>query len=132
MSRKLPRGCLSSCADGRCAPQGKRELPMSINPEPPFARPIPTLAPREESALLPAHYNCGPIQLAGADSAFYERHLLFDKAISPKAASPRDQFEAFAHSVRDILAQRWVRTTDTYARVNPKRVYYLSMEFLIG
>src|SRR3989442_11854505 len=39
---------------------------------------------------------------------------------------------ALARSVRDILSQRWVRTEQTYERVNPKRVYYLSMEFLIG
>lgn len=42
------------------------------------------------------------------------------------------QYEAFARSVRDILSQRWVHTEDTYTRENPKRVYYLSMEFLIG
>ena len=35
-------------------------------------------------------------------------------------------------SVRDVLSQRWVRTEKTYERQNPKRVYYLSMEFLIG
>jgi starch phosphorylase len=34
--------------------------------------------------------------------------------------------------VRDILSQRWLKTENTYARENPKRVYYLSMEFLIG
>jgi glycogen phosphorylase len=34
--------------------------------------------------------------------------------------------------VRDVLAQRWVQTEKTYERANPKRVYYLSMEFLIG
>jgi starch phosphorylase len=34
--------------------------------------------------------------------------------------------------VRDILSQRWVHTEETYAREDPKRVYYLSMEFLIG
>src|SRR3989442_5162730 len=39
---------------------------------------------------------------------------------------------ALARSVRDILSQRWVRTEQTYERVNPRRVYYLSMEFLIG
>ena len=44
----------------------------------------------------------------------------------------RDQFEAFARSVRDVLAQRWALTTETYKRQNPKMVYYLSMEFLIG
>ena len=47
-------------------------------------------------------------------------------------AGPRERFEAFARSVRDILSQRWVLTEDTYERENPKRVYYLSMEFLIG
>src|SRR3982074_837559 len=67
-----------------------------------------------------------------APANFYERHLLFDKALDPRAATPRDQFEAFARSVRDVLAPRWVLTTETYARENPKLVYYLSMEFLIG
>jgi glycogen phosphorylase len=77
-------------------------------------------------------YGCGPIQFAGTDNASYERHLLFDHVIDLKAAGPRERFEALALSVRDVLAQRWVRTEETYARANPKRVYYLSMEFLIG
>ena len=34
--------------------------------------------------------------------------------------------------MRDILSQRWIHTEKTYERANPKRVYYLSMEFLIG
>jgi starch phosphorylase len=34
--------------------------------------------------------------------------------------------------VRDILSQRWIQTEKTYQRADPKRVYYLSMEFLIG
>ncbi len=44
----------------------------------------------------------------------------------------RERYEAVARSVRDILSQRWINTEKTYERVNPKRVYYLSMEFLIG
>src|SRR4029077_12379825 len=48
------------------------------------------------------------------------------------ASDTRMRFEAFAHSVRDILSQRWVRTENTYERENAKRAYYLSMEFLIG
>src|SRR5437016_8907225 len=48
------------------------------------------------------------------------------------AAGPRERFEAVARSVRDVWSQRWVRTEETYERENPKRVYYLSMEFLIG
>jgi glycogen phosphorylase len=77
-------------------------------------------------------YGCGPIPFVGTENAFYERHLIFDRAIDPKVATAREKFEAFARSVRDILAQRWVLTKQTYERENPKRVYYLSMEFLIG
>jgi len=62
----------------------------------------------------------------------YERHLLFDDIVAPTAAGAREQFEAAARSARDILSQRWVRTDATYDTENPKRVYYLSMEFLIG
>jgi starch phosphorylase len=77
-------------------------------------------------------YGCGPIQFEGTDNALYERHLLFDNVIEPAAATARDQFEAAARAIRDILSQRWVLTEKTYERQNPKRVYYLSMEFLIG
>jgi glycogen phosphorylase len=86
----------------------------------------------DELAKLRARYACGPVDLAGTDNALYERHLVFDHVIEPAAASPRDSFEAFAWSVRDILSQRWVLTEKTYERKNPKRIYYLSMEFLIG
>ena len=68
----------------------------------------------------------------GSDNAFYERHLVFDRAIDPKVASARERFEAFSHSVRDILAHRWVKTKSTYEQQNAKRIYYLSMEFLMG
>ena len=77
-------------------------------------------------------YGCGPVRFEGTDNALYERHLLFDNAIDIGAATPRDRFEAFARSVRDILSQRWVLTEKTYELKNPKRLYYLSMEFLIG
>jgi len=62
----------------------------------------------------------------------YERHLVFDNVVDLAAVSPRERFEAMARSVRDMLSQRWIKTEDAYARENPKRVYYLSMEFLIG
>src|SRR5271166_6455629 len=84
------------------------------------------------SAKLLQQYGCGPIPFVGTENAFYERHLIFDRAIDPNAASVRERFEAFCSSVRDILAQRWVLTKKTYERENPKRIYYLSMEFLIG
>src|SRR4051812_20988084 len=74
-------------------------------------------------------YGCGPIPLVGTANGLYERHLIFDNAIEPSAATPRDRFEAFACAIRDILTQRWVHTEQTYAQENPKRAYYLSMEF---
>ncbi len=77
-------------------------------------------------------YGSGSIPFSGTDSALYGRHLVFDRAIDPKVASARERFEAFSHSIRDILAQRWVQTKRTYEQQNAKRVYYLSMEFLIG
>jgi starch phosphorylase len=83
-------------------------------------------------ANLRKQYGCGPVEFTGTDNALYERHLLFDNIIRPTGAGARERFEAFARSVRDILSQRWVLTEDTYERENPKRVYYLSMEFLIG
>ncbi len=82
--------------------------------------------------VLLAQYGCGPIRFSGTDDALYERHLLFDDIVAPNAAGPREQFEAAARSARDVLSQRWVRTESTYDREDPKRIYYLSMEFLIG
>ena len=70
-----------------------------------------------------------PVRL---DKALYERHLLIDKIVGLASATPHERFDAFALSVRESLARRWVETESTYARENPKRVYYLSMEFLIG
>src|SRR5678815_1823116 len=62
----------------------------------------------------------------------YERHLLFDNVVDPGAVDARERYEAVARSLRDVLSQRWVLTEKTYERQNPKRLYYLSMEFLIG
>jgi starch phosphorylase len=81
---------------------------------------------------LREQYGCGPIHFSGTDDALYERHLLFDRVLDPKAADVRDRFEAAARAVRDVVSQRWLRTERTYEQVNPKRVYYLSMEFLLG
>ena len=81
---------------------------------------------------LIAKYGCGPVHFSGTDEALYERHLLFDSGVDLAAATARDRFEALARSVRDVLSQRWLLTEKTYEERNPKRLYYLSMEFLIG
>jgi glycogen phosphorylase len=96
------------------------------------AAPRPATATEATAAALRRQYGCGPVELAGGADALYDRHLLFDNVADPAAAGPRERYEAFARSVRDILSQRWVRTEKTYERENPKCVYYLSMEYLIG
>src|SRR5499427_2330311 len=77
-------------------------------------------------------YGCGPVQFTGTEDALYERHLVFDNVLEAAEIGARERFEAVARSVRDVLSQRWIRTEETYDRNDPKRVYYLSMEFLIG
>jgi starch phosphorylase len=81
-------------------------------------------------ALKP--FACAPVSFSGDENASFERHLVLDHAVEPGAANRRQQFEALARSVRDLLTPRWLRTEQTHDRENPKRVYYLSMEFLIG
>ena len=85
-----------------------------------------------EGIELLRRYNCGPVTFTGNENALYERHLTFDQVMPVKTASPRDKFEAIARSVRDVLSQRWLKTGQTYQERNPKRVYYLSLEFLMG
>ena len=67
-----------------------------------------------------------------ADDDYYDRHLVFDHVVPLDRASTRERFEALASSVRDLLSQRWLLTGRTHDERNPKQVYYLSMEFLIG
>jgi len=91
----------------------------------------PSTSLKAEPGLL-EQYGCGPIRFSGTNDGLYERHLLFDDVVAPSAAGAHERFKAAARSVRDVLSQRWVLTETTYDRENPKRVYYLSMEFLIG
>lgn len=93
-------------------------------------RPSPAESPSVASTLI-EQYGCGPIQFTEQDTGLYDRHLLFDNVMPLDAAGPREWFEAFARSVRDVLSQQWVRTDQTYDQKNPKRASYLSMEFLI-
>jgi starch phosphorylase len=70
--------------------------------------------------------------LALSVRGLYRQHLLADRAVDVGRATAREQFEAVARAVRDVIAPRWAQTRETYRAKNPKRVYYLSMEFLLG
>ena len=44
----------------------------------------------------------------------------------------RDYFFSLANTVKDHLVSRWIRTQQHYYEKDPKRVYYLSLEFYMG
>jgi starch phosphorylase len=69
--------------------------------------------------------------LTGHDD-WTDRYLLCDHLVDPRQARPRQRFEAVAAFVRDLVAHRWVKTRQARENADPKRVYYLSLEFLIG
>jgi len=59
-------------------------------------------------------------------------HLRYTLAKGESRATERDKYTAFATAVRDRIVERWIDTQEEYSRQNTKRVYYLSLEFLIG
>jgi starch phosphorylase len=62
----------------------------------------------------------------------FERHLRYTLAKAEDNATERDRYTAFALCVRDRIVERWIETQAKYRNDNVKRVYYLSLEFLIG
>ena len=70
--------------------------------------------------------------LTGGEDDWAERYLLCEHMVEPDAAPVRQRFEAIARFIRDLIAHRWVKTRLAREQSNPKRIYYLSMEFLIG
>ncbi|NOU25293.1 MAG: glycogen/starch/alpha-glucan phosphorylase [Methylotenera sp.] len=70
-------------------------------------------------------------KLSPVDQAL-QNHLIFSSFKTNDAATPRDWYDAASYTVRDHVVERWVKTAESYYRDDPKRVYYLSLEFLIG
>uniref|UniRef100_A0A8C1QWA1 Alpha-1,4 glucan phosphorylase n=1 Tax=Cyprinus carpio TaxID=7962 RepID=A0A8C1QWA1_CYPCA len=62
----------------------------------------------------------------------FNRHLHFTLVKDRNVATKRDYYFALAHTVRDHLVGRWIRTQQHYYEKDPKRVYYLSLEFYMG
>ncbi len=70
--------------------------------------------------------------LTGREAEWTDRYLLCEHIVDPPTARARQRFEAIARFSRDMIAHRWIKTRQARERANPKRVYYLSMEFLLG
>ncbi|HNU11054.1 MAG TPA: glycogen/starch/alpha-glucan phosphorylase [Rubrivivax sp.] len=73
-----------------------------------------------------------PAPLADSTTLAVDRHLLGTIATAPAAATPTDMMHAIAQVAREQLARRWVATDAADRAARARRVYYLSMEFLIG
>lgn len=77
-----------------------------------------------------------PLDRKGLDVEAFRRsfleHLVYQGGKDAGAATRRDWFNSAALAVRDRLVDRWMDTTHRYYEADAKRVYYLSLEFLIG
>lgn len=62
----------------------------------------------------------------------FSRHVHYTVVKDRNVATVRDYYLALAHTVRDHLTSRWIRTQQHYYEKDPKRVYYISMEFYMG
>ena len=85
----------------------------------------PTIGPALEHRLQ-------RLGLTGREDSWTDRYLLCEHLLDPQSAKDRQKFEAVARFGRDLIAHRWVKTREARETANPKRIYYLSMEFLIG
>lgn len=70
--------------------------------------------------------------LAHHHEQWAERYLLCEQMVDPLTAKQRQKFEATSRFIRDLIAHRWVRTRRAREQADPKRIHYLSMEFLLG
>jgi starch phosphorylase len=64
--------------------------------------------------------------------ALLENNLYYTLGTTLQSASLHDTYEALAHTVRDHMIDCWRRTSDAQYEANPKFVYYLSAEYLLG
>ncbi|WP_029007662.1 glycogen/starch/alpha-glucan phosphorylase [Azospirillum halopraeferens] len=71
------------------------------------------------------------LDVDGLQRSFLE-WLTYSVGKDPRSATRRDWFHTVALAVRDRLVDRWMDTTRTYYDEDAKRVYYMSLEFLIG
>jgi starch phosphorylase len=59
-------------------------------------------------------------------------HLQYSQGKDEHSADALDRYFAVAYSVRDRMMRRWIQTQQSYYKHDAKRVYYLSLEFLMG
>lgn len=110
-------------------------MPASAHPENPdssrsaSARSVPSAQPVPSAAADAPEVSERKRQ--EIQEAFF-RHLQLSLAKDKYSATPYDKYLALSYAARDQLIDRWIRTQQAYYRQDARRVYYLSMEFLMG
>ena len=59
-------------------------------------------------------------------------HVLSFQGRDPQRANKHDLYKALSYTLRDTLVEKWIHTQKSYYTHERKRVYYLSLEFLVG
>ncbi|HEY3327324.1 MAG TPA: glycogen/starch/alpha-glucan phosphorylase [Novimethylophilus sp.] len=77
------------------------------------------------------HYQSSGMDKEAIRAALYQ-HLTYSISKYPMTATDRDWFMSAALAVRDRLVERWMESMQSYYRTDAKRIYYLSLEFLVG
>ncbi len=89
---------------------------------------MPKITQKKDTSVGIEHKGMG----AEAIATSFDTNREYVLAKDQYSATTNDNFLAFALSVRDRVVERWIETQQRYHKSNLKRVYYLSMEFLIG
>ncbi len=63
-------------------------------------------------------------------SVVYNVKTLYRKSM--EEATPQQIFQAVSYSIKDAIVDHWMTSQEQYDKQDPKVVYYLSMEFLMG
>jgi len=92
----------------------------------------PVLPPTPEALEPDLLRRLERLGLTGHPDQWTERYLLCEKLVDPLVAEPRQEFEATSRFIRDLVAHRWAKTRREREAASPKRIHYLSMEFLLG
>ena len=93
------------------------------------AKPKAKLAPKVKDEPILPPTRCRPVDTLQED---IRKHMFAFLGKDITRAGLHDYFKAVAYTVRERMAEHWIRTQRSYYDKSSKRVYYLSLEFLVG
>ncbi|MGH7844436.1 MAG: glycogen/starch/alpha-glucan phosphorylase [Candidatus Binatia bacterium] len=85
-----------------------------------------------ESEVSAAEYSAENHTLRQKLKELFNYHLFYTEAKDQYTATRLNHYHSLALTVRDVLVGRWLQTQQAYHKTDPKCVYYLSLEFLMG